>query len=150
MRKLFWLFLLLPLWALAPPRASAQQGSPTGPAYNFFCNQSVPMSWTVAAVSSQLVAGSGVKGIYICGWHATTTNTLSQSTFQLGYGPTAATSTILTPALGVNYTAPSVDHIDFGSLSVPPVSSTTSPNNLYINIGGLGVNLQFLLYFGQY
>ena len=146
MRKLLWLLLL---GALCNP-ALAQQGSPTGPAYNFFCNNSVPMSWSVAATTSTLVVGSGIKGIYICGWHATTANTSSQSTFQLGYGATATTSTLLTPPLGISSTAPSVDHIDFGALSVPSVSATTSPNNLFINVGGAGNSVQFLLYYGQY
>ena len=146
MRKLLWLLLL---GALCNP-ALAQQGSPTGPAYNFFCNNSVPMSWSVAATTSTLVAGSGIKGIYICGWHATTANTSSQSTFQLASGTTLATSAALTPPLGVTSTAPSVDHIDFAAYSTSLFAATSSPSNVFINISGAGTNIQFVLYYGQY
>jgi len=150
MRKLLWLLLALPLLWLPLPRVQAQQGSPTGPPYNFFCNQSIPLSWSVAAVGSTVVPGIAGKGIYICGWHATTGNTSSQSTFQLASGTTLATSAALTPPLGVTSTAPSVDHIDYAAYSTSLFAATSSPSNVFINISGAGTNIQFVLYYGQY
>ncbi len=157
MKKLLALLLLWPSLAFG-------QGTPTGPPYVVTCNSSIASSF-VGGATSTMVQGVSGKGIYICGWHASTLNAAanSQSIFQLAYTnsttnntcSTTVASVALTPFNGVTATAPSVDHPGTGMLVVPlQAASTVSPSSLCfnnINATGQGIaNVQFLLYFGQY
>lgn len=144
--------------------AYAQAGPPpTGPAYSFVCNASVASSFTTPANSAAVVGVQG-KGIYICGWHATTlpqTNVNSQATFQLFATTSTSTNTCLTttpsialtPVNGVTSTAPSVDHGTVAGLFTPN-TATISASTLCLVVGGASApftaNLQILLYYGQY
>ncbi len=158
MKKLLLLALLL------VPSLAFGQGTPTGPPYVVLCNASIASNMIGGAVSTMIQGVSG-KGIFICGWHASTLNTAtgSQSTFQLGYTnsttnntcSTTVASIALTPFNGVTATAPSVDHPGTGMLAVPlQAASTVSPSSLCINVGaasGQGIpNIQIILYYGQY
>ncbi len=152
---LFLLLLSSPAWG---------QGAPTGPPYIISCNSSIASSF-VGGATSTMVQGVSGKGIFICGWHASTLNAAanSQSIFQLTYTnsttnntcSTTVASVALTPFNGVTATAPSIDHPGTGMLSVPlQPASTVSPSSLCfnnINATGQGIaNVQFILYFGQY
>lgn len=149
--------LLLALALFLAPVAALGQGPPTGPPYVFTCNANTASSFTTAATST-LVAGVAGKGIYICGWHASTTNTsTAATTFQLTFTNATTTNTCLTstpsspltPANGVTSTAPSVDHPGTGMLNAPQVSTSVSPSSICLTVGGVAA-LQFMLYYGQY
>lgn len=153
MKKLF----LALAFSLGLGSLALAQGPPTGPPYVFTCNQNTASSFTVAATSTA-VAGVIGKGIYICGWHASTTNTsTAATTFQLTFTNATTTNTCLsstpsvamTPPNAVTSTAPSVDHPGTGMLNAPQVATTVSPSSVCLNVAGVAA-LQFMLYFGQY
>lgn len=102
---------------LSGPRAQV------GPANQILCNQGVQFTGTAAF--TQVLAASAGRTTAICGWHVTSTSATT-TTFQLeaGSGTNCATGTVvLTPPLNVTLSAPSADHIDWATLSVP------TPNN---------------------
>ena len=147
------LLLALCLW----PSLALAQGPPTGPPYVFTCNANTASSFGTAALST-VVAGVAGKGIYICGWHASTSNTsTAATTFQLTFTNATTTnncltstpSSALTPANAVTSTAPSVDHPGTGMLNAPQVATTVSPSSVCLTVGGVA-SLQFMLYYGQY
>ncbi len=152
MRKLLLALCLWPSLALA-------QGPPTGPPFQFPCTTNIASSFGVAAVSSAIVGVQG-KSIYICGWHASTTNasTAAVTTFQLTYTSattnnnclTSTPSSNLTPVNAVTGTAPSVDHNTVASLFVPQqATSVVTPSSVCVTVGGAN-SLQLLVYYGQY
>lgn len=112
----------------APPQVVQAQ---VGPANTILCNQLVFQNTSTGVVQT-LLAGSTGKIIAICGWHVTTTTSVSQS-FQLisGTGTNCGTtSSIVTPAFQLTSSAPSTDHIEFASLSL------ASGNNLCVQSSG--------------
>ncbi len=150
--------LWLALWLLLAPSLALAQGPPTGPPFQFPCITNIASSWNVAALSSAIVGVPG-KGIYICGWHATTLSTSAgATTFQFTYTTatsnanclTSTPSTPLTPINGVTSTAPSVDHNPVAGLFVPIQPTTVvTPSSVCLTVGGVA-NLQLLIYYGQY
>ncbi len=149
--------LCLAFWLLLVPSLAWGQGAPTGPPYLLSCNATSAYNWTTAATST-LMPGVAGKGIWICGWHATTLSTSAgATTFQLTFSNATTNSTcstnvpssVLTPLNGVTSTAPSIDHNQAAGVFVSPVAQTSSPSSLCINVGGVA-NLQLLLYYGQY
>lgn len=89
------------------------------------------------------LVGIAGKSIYICGWHATG----AAGGFQIvtGTGATCGTGTIaLTPAFSVTTTAPSQDHIDYATLSVP------AGNNVCLTTTGTVTTFSFGLWYGQF
>lgn len=111
--------LSLGLWlgALGPAFAQGQ----AGPANQILCNNFAQASIATATTTS-LVNGVAGKIIVICGWHVTSTQNGGTNTFQLEYGTQGGpctTPTTITPAFQISNTAPSSDHVDFASLSIP-------------------------------
>lgn len=142
------LLLSLALFLTYSALAQAQSLSPTGPPYNPTCNTWFQSSYTATA-SAPIITGLAGKAVYICGWHVTTGNSTAQTTFQLSQGTTSLNAVVMTPQLNVNYTAPSTDHIDYAILQTSLFAVATTPNNLYLAVGGAG-NAQIIIYYGQY
>lgn len=106
------LALVLAIWLTQSSRAQV------GPPNTIQCNQFV--NFTGSGSAATILAGATGKIIVICGWHVTSTSNTT-TTFQLSSGSAANCSggTNITPALNVTITAPSADHVDFASLSLP-------------------------------
>lgn len=116
----FWLGFLVAFGWLA---FSSPDEAQVGPANQILCNQGI--SFTGTGAEAQVLAAATGKTTALCGWHVTSTSSTT-TTFQLfsGSGTNCGTGGVaLTPALNVTLTAPSADHIDWASLSVP------TPNN---------------------
>jgi hypothetical protein len=140
MKKLLGILAFCALLALGPSCPKAQV---VGPNNNIQCSQYAQFTVAVAGTSS-LVNGVAQKIIYICGWHVTSTGT---STFQLEYGTQGGpctSPTTITPALNVNSTAPTADHIDYASLNIPAGAQ------LCLVAAGTTVQLAGVVYYGQY
>lgn len=145
---LCWLLLTLGLSS-----ETKAQPAIVGPANAIICTTVFQSSFTTTSAFT-LVTGQTNKGIYICGWSMSTTNTASQTTFQLSYmtGPCngGGTSTFITPVHGVQSTAPYVDHIDYAFTSAPNTGLTATPNNVCLLTGGTGNNIAVMLYYSQF
>lgn len=115
MRKLGLALSLLAALGLCVPWAARAQ---VGPPNTIQCNQFVSFTGTGAVAT--ILAGKAGQIIVICGWHVTSTSSTT-TTFQLSMGSAAncGGGTNITPALNVTITAPSADHVDFASLSLP-------------------------------
>lgn len=115
MRKLgLALALLLGLATLA----LAQQT--VGPPNAILCNQGALANGLNTNGTSQVIALSAGKTIYICGWAATNTQSSGNFWLSAGTGTNCGTgNTSLTVALGVNSNAPVVDHIPYAIFSAP-------------------------------
>jgi hypothetical protein len=108
--------LLLALTLLGT-HSHAQQ---VGPPNLIVCNQTAQAS-PVAAGTVSLVDGVANQRIYICGWHATSTQSTS-TTFQFiagTQGGPCGTPTNLTPAFSVTSTEPSSDRTDYAQIQTP-------------------------------
>lgn len=142
MRKLL-LALALALPVLIP---SAQaQGPIVGPGQPILC-PFVAQQSPAAAGTLGLVNGVAGKITVICGWHVTSTQSTS-STFQFQYGTQGGpctTPTNLTPAFSVTSTAPSADHIDYGSMQAP------AGTQICVASTGATVALAVMIYYSQY
>lgn len=90
-----------------------------GPPNTIQCNQVAALT-AGPIVITQIQAGLTGKIITICGWHIT--NTGASGTFSLSYGTgtnCGTGTTTIVPPLNVTSSAPSADHVDFASLSIP-------------------------------
>src|SRR5215475_4902923 len=91
-----------------------------GPPNPILCNKTAFASPSTATTTS-MVTGVAGQTIQICGWHVTSI-VATQNTFQFEWGTQGGpctTPTTFTPAFGVINSAPSVDHIEFASVSLP-------------------------------
>lgn len=100
-------------WGLWPVQAQV------GPPNQIQCNAIGTMAVGPTSIT-QIVALSTGRTISICGWHVTNTGAAGAFTFSYGTGSNCATgTTVLIPAVNVTSSAPSADHIDYASLSLP-------------------------------
>jgi hypothetical protein len=116
-----------------------------GPPNQILCNKGIINTANPVALT-QIVAGVPGQAIAVCGWHATTTVTATNSTFQLEYGTgtnCGTNTTSLTPAINVASTAPSADHVDFAHLGLPAGAS------LCLITAGTTPNIELLVYVSQ-
>lgn len=143
MRK-FFLLLALALSALIP--GAQAQGPIVGPGQPILC-PFVAQASPVTATTTSLVNGVAGKIIVICGWHVTSTQSTS-TTFQFQYGvqggPCGATTVNLTPAFSVTSTAPSADHIDYGTMQAP------AGQQVCVATTGTTVAQAILIYYSQF
>lgn len=133
MRKLVAALTLLWL-ALAAP-AFAQ----VGPANQILCNKAAFIAPSTATTTS-IVAGVAGQAINICGWHVTSSVSTDNS-FQFvsgTQGGPCGTPVNLTAGFHVINSAPSVDHIEFASLTLPTAAQlcvvTTAATALQIMV----------------
>jgi hypothetical protein len=114
--------LLLALGLLLPLSSSAlSQGPIVGPGQPIICTKvaTIPPGGP-AATLTQLVAAVAGQSISVCGWHIT--NTAAAGTFSFSYGTGAACGTGTQtpfPAQSVTSNAPSADHSQYASVTVP-------------------------------
>jgi hypothetical protein len=114
MRKLL---LALALSALIP---SAQaQGPMVGPGALLVCTKIAFMAVGPTSIT-QLVAPVPGQAVSVCGWHITNTGATGTFAFQIGTGSNCGTGTVtIVPAMNVTSTAPSVDHIEYATSTLP-------------------------------
>lgn len=109
--------LLLALGLLLPLAAAAQ--TPVGPPNQILCNKTASAVITTNTTTS-LVNGSGITGILICGWHATSSQPSGNAnTFQFVFGTQGGpcgSPVAVTPPIFITNTAPSADHVDYGQI----------------------------------
>jgi hypothetical protein len=123
MKKL--LFVALAICALGVaalpfiPRTSAQ-GPIVGPGNLLVCTKIATIPPGGPTTITQLIAGVAGQGITICGWHVTNTAASGTFSFSYGTGSNCGTGTQTPfPAQSVSSTAPSADHIDYGTVTIP-------------------------------
>ena len=125
--------------------APALSQSTVGPGQQILCPQSA-MATVVTATTTSLVAGVAGKIIVVCGWHVTSTQSTS-TTFQLVYGTQGGPCTspvTITPPFSVTSTAPSADHIDYATATIP------AGNQLCVTTTGTTVAQAILVYYSQF
>jgi hypothetical protein len=103
-------------WAWIPGHAQV------GPANNILCNKVAYASPSTITTTSLIAAVTG-QVIVICGWHVTSSVTTDNS-FSIIRGtqvtnPCDTGAVTLVGALHLINSAPSVDHIEFASISTP-------------------------------
>lgn len=136
MKWLLGLALALLVWG-------AQAQTPVGPPNQILCNKTA--SATISSnTTTSLVSGVAGQSIFICGWHATSSQPAGNAnTFQFEFGTQGgpcSSPTTVTPALFVANTAPSADHIDYAQiqgaqgaqLCVVTTGTTTTGVNLLV------------------
>lgn len=115
MRKLSAALLFL----LGLASAALAQGPIVGPGQPILCTQIATMAVGPSTIT-QVIAPVPNQRIVICGWHVTNTGATGTFSFQTGTGTNCGTGTgTLLPAANVTSTAPSADHIDYGSIQTP-------------------------------
>jgi len=130
----------LGFWAWSPSHAQN-----VGPTNQIACNKLASVA-VASATTTSLVAGVAGQSVNICGWHATSTISTT-STFQLEYGTQGGpctTPTTLTAAFNVTSTAPSSDHIEYASMTVPAGAQ------LCVITTGASVGLALTVYYSQF
>ena len=133
--------ILLGLVFAAPVLAQ----STVGPGQQILCPQQ-SMATVATATTTSMITGSAGKIIVMCGWHVTSTQSTS-TTFQFVYGTQGGpcgSPVTLTPPFSVTSTAPSSDHIDYGSFSIP------AGNQLCVITTGATVGQAILVYYSQF
>lgn len=101
--------------ALAPARAQQLGGGNT-----VLCNKIAP-AVAAAAGTISVIAGQPGHTYSICGWHVTSTQSTS-TTWQLEHGTQGgpcSSPTTDTPAFSITSNAPSADHNQFATWSIP-------------------------------
>lgn len=91
-----------------------------GPTNSILCNKTAQAS-PASATTTSIIAGVAGHQLAICGWHVTS-NQSSVTTFQLEHGTQGGpctTPTVDTPAFSVTSTAPSADHVEYASWTLP-------------------------------
>ena len=139
--------LALSLLALLALCGTAQ--AQVGPPNQVLCNQTAFVSPSTATTTAMISAVAG-KTIFICGWHVTST-VATQNTFQFEAGTQGGpctSPTAFTPAFGVINSAPSVDHIEFATLSFASPVGGTQQQICVVTTAATA--LQILVWFGQY
>jgi hypothetical protein len=105
------------IFKIVPPLLA--QGPIVGPGQPILCTKvaAIPAGGTGL---TQIVAGVVGQSISVCGWHITNTASSGTFAFSTGTGSNCGTGTVTPiPAQNVNSTAPSSDHIDYVTLTLP-------------------------------
>jgi hypothetical protein len=119
--------------------------STVGPGQQILCPQEA-MATVATATTTSLVNGDPSKLIVVCGWHVTSTQSAS-TTFQLIYGTQGgpcSSPTNITPPFSVTSTAPSSDHIDYATFTIPKGAQ------LCVVTTGATVGQAILVYYSQF
>lgn len=99
--------------------SALSQGPIVGPGNLLICTKIAPMPAGTTGLQ-QIVAGVAGQSISVCGWHITNTAATGTFAFSTGTGSNCGTNTVTPiPAQNVNSTAPSADHIDYVTLTLP-------------------------------
>jgi hypothetical protein len=139
MRKLGAATLAAWLASAAPVYAQA-----VGPTNTILCNKTASASPATATTTS-LIAGVAGHQYQICGWHVTS-NQSGVSTFQLEHGTQGgpcSSPAVDTPAFTVTSTAPSADHVEYASWSIP-----TGAQLCVVTTGGT-VGMQVMIFYAD-
>jgi hypothetical protein len=92
---------------------------------------------------TQIIAAVAGQSISICGWHVTNTAATGTFAFSYGTGSNCGTGTVTPiPAQNVNSTAPSADHIDYVTITIP-VGNALCVNFSVATIAGIVYYTQF-------
>lgn len=153
MRNGLWRLLLVLALSCGTSGAWAQGGQ-VGPANAILCGTVTPSVFNTSSAFT-LVSGQANKGIYLCGWSASTP---SAANFQLTFTVSTPApdcranpiSTAITPPHVLTSNAPVVDHMNFAFAQVPLVTPTASAGNLCLIQTGSAQVLDFMLYFSQF
>ena len=113
--------LLFGIMALAAASISPalSQGTIVGPGNLIICTKIANMAVGPTAITQVIAAVTG-QSIHICGWHIT--NTGATGTFAISYGTASncgTGTTVIITTQNVTSTAPSADHPQYASFSLP-------------------------------
>lgn len=143
MRKLLVLLAALLGGALWPSSTFGQ--AVTGPSMQILCNKQA-LANVATATTTSLINGVAGQIIAICGWHVTSSQSAS-STFQLiqgTQGGPCGTPSNVTAQFNVTSTAPSADHIDYATITLPAGAQVCVVST------GSTVALGVLVYYSQF
>lgn len=138
-KKLAWGFLLAFLLACAPARAQQLGGG-----NSVLCNKTANTT-AAAAGTVSIINGAAGHTYSICGWH-TTSNQSTATTWQLEHGTQGGpctTPTVDTPAFSITSNAPSADHQQFATFSLPTGAQ------LCLVTTGATVGIQIMIFYAD-
>jgi hypothetical protein len=137
----FFLFVAVGILSKIIPPLRAQ-GPIVGPGQPILCTKIVPVPAGGTGLT-QIVAGVANQSISVCGWHITNTAAAGTFAFSTGTGANCGTGTVTpVPAQSVSSTAPSADHIDYVTLTLP-VGNALCVNFSVATIAGIVYYTQF-------
>jgi hypothetical protein len=105
---------------LALSSSALSQGTIVGPGNLILCTKIANMAVGPTTITTVIAAVTG-QTIHLCGWHIT--NTGATGTFSISYGTGAACvtgTTVIVTVQNVTSTAPSADHPQYATFSLPP------------------------------